>query len=268
MSKKDKITPVKLIKMKAEGKKIAVLTAYDCLIASLLEDAGIDVILVGDSLGMVVQGKPNTISVTLDDIIYHTKCVTSTTPNALVVADMPFLTYHVSPQDTVRNAGRLIQEGGAEAVKIEGGQELAETAAKLVSAGIPVMGHIGLTPQDILKSGGFFVRGKKADSAKKLIDDAKALEQAGVFSIVVECVPQDLAKTITESLSIPTISIGAGKHCDGQVLVTHDMLGLFKRFKPKFVKTYANLYDQAHKALKEYIDEVRSGVYPSDEHSY
>ena len=215
-----------------------------------------------------MQGKPNTLTVTLDDIIYHTKCVSRTSPNALVVADMPFLTYHVSVEEAVRNAGRVVQEGGAEAVKIEGGQEIAEVVCKLVTAGIPVMGHIGLTPQDILKSGGFFVRGKEKDAAEKLLEDAKSLEKAGVFSIVLECIPKDLAKTITHNLSIPTISIGAGKYCDGQILVTQDMLGLFKRFKPKFVKTYANLYDQANDGLKKYIEEVRSGVYPSDEHSY
>ncbi|MCD6460945.1 3-methyl-2-oxobutanoate hydroxymethyltransferase [bacterium] len=265
---KKKITPLKLIKMKQAGQKITALTAYDSLTAGLLDDSGIDVILVGDSLAMVVQGKTNTITVRLDEIIYHSKCVSITSPNALVVADMPFLSYHINKEDALRNAGRAIQEGGAQAVKIEGGKDMAEVVSKLVTSGIPVMGHIGLTPQDILKSGGYFVRGKEENSAKKIIEDAKSLEQAGVFSIVLECIPKDLAETITKTVSVPTISIGAGKHCDGQILVTQDMLGLFNRFRPKFVKPYANLYDQARKAIETYIQEVKNEIYPSDEHSY
>lgn len=265
---KSKLTPKKLVAMKHNGQKIVALTAYDVLFATLVNEAECDVILVGDSLGMVVQGHSTTLPVTLEDVIYHTRCVARSDPMSLVVADMPFMTYHVSIEDALRNAAALIQQGRAEAVKVEGGSDMAPTVERLVSAGIPVMGHIGLTPQEILTTGGFFVQGKEDASARQLVDDAIALEQAGIFALVLECIPAQLAQKITGRLSIPTIGIGAGPGCDGQILVTHDLLGLYKRFRPKFVKVYASLYDQALDALGNYRDDVRSGRFPSSEHSY
>ena len=265
---KHKITPRRLIQMKQNGDKIVALTAYDVMIASILNEAECEVMLVGDSLGMVVQGHDTTLPVTLDDIIYHTRCVARSNPKSMIVSDMPFLTYDTSIDDAVRNAGALIQKGCAEAVKLEGGSDVVPVVSRIVRAGIPVMSHIGLTPQDVLTTGGFFVQGVDDKSAQKLIDDAKALEDAGSFALVLECIPAKLAAKITESIAIPTIGIGAGNDCDGQVLVAHDMLGLFKRFKPKFVKTYANLYDDALKAVSEYRDEVKKGLFPSKEQSY
>ncbi len=263
-----KITPVKIMQKKNDSEKIVALTAYDFLTASLLDKTGIDIILVGDSLGMVVQGCENTLSVTVDDMVYHTKCVSRAVKNSLLVSDMPFLSYHVSNEDALRNAGKLIQQGSAQAVKLEGGINIVPVIEKIVAAGIPVMGHIGLTPQDILSMGGYFVQGKDNQTSKKLIQDAKALEQTGIFALVLECIPAKLAKEITDILSIPTIGIGAGAQCDGQILVTHDLIGLFDKFKPKFVKRYLNLHDDVENALKSYAKEVREGIFPSKEHSF
>jgi 3-methyl-2-oxobutanoate hydroxymethyltransferase len=263
-----KVTVNTLRRMKKEGEKITVLTAYDFPMAKLIDEAGVEVILVGDSLGMVVLGYDSTIPVTMEDMLHHVKAVTRGARNSLVVADMPFMSYHISIEDAMKNAARLIQEGGATSVKLEGGIEMAETIKTLVRAGIPVMGHIGLTPQSVNQMGGFQVQGKDVASAKGLIEDAKALEEAGAFAIVLECIPASLAKMISQQVNIPTIGIGAGVGCDGQVLVTNDMLGLYKEFAPKFVKKYALLGDQIKEALVDYKHEVKTGVFPSLEHSY
>lgn len=255
-------------KAKKEGEKISMLTAYDYSIAKIVDKAGIDSILVGDSLGMVIQGHNSTLSVTVDDIIYHTKIVRKALNRAFLIADMPFMSYHITPEEAVYNAGRIIKEGGAEAVKLEGGVKFADTIKAIVDANIPVMGHLGMTPQSVNVFGGFKVRGKNEDQAQKIYDDAKLLEELGVFSITLECVPDLLAKKITENLNIPTIGIGAGKYCDGQVLVVNDMLGLFDTILPKFVKKYANLAKDADDAIKEYIKEVKSGSFPSEEYTY
>jgi len=248
--------------------KITMLTAYDFSMANMVDEAGIDIILVGDSLGMVFLGYENTLSVTMDEMIHHTKTVTRGTKNAMVVGDMPFLSYHISIEEAVRNAGRFIQEGGAQAVKLEGGQERIPVVKAILDAQIPVMAHIGLTPQSVHAFGGFKVQGKDVETAKKLIRDAKALEEAGVFSIVLEGVPTKLAKQITASVSIPTIGIGAGQYCDGQVLVINDMLGMYKGHIPKFVKKFANLEPLIMEALKNYKQEVEAGTFPADEHGF
>jgi 3-methyl-2-oxobutanoate hydroxymethyltransferase len=250
--------------MKSRGSKLAVITAYDYTSARLSDDAGVDAVLVGDSLGMVVQGQPTSLPVTLDEMIYHTRCVIRGVRHALVVADMPFLTYQVSPRQAVRNSGRLMKEAGAHAVKLEGGVRMQATVKACVNAGIPVMGHVGLTPQAVHLLGGFKVQ----RNGEQLLADAKALEAAGAFAIVVESVPADLAAKITSAISIPTIGIGAGAGCDGQVLVFHDMMGLFPDFKPKFVKRYANLDEIVKGAVETYCREVREGVFPGAEHSY
>ena len=263
-----RITILRLKEMKESGEKIAMLTAYDYPFASIVDEAGIEIILVGDSLGMVVLGYDSTIPVTLDDTIRHTQAVVRGTKRAMVVADMPFLTYQVGPSHALLNAGRLIQEGGAQAVKLEGGREVAQTVHTIVSAGIPVMGHLGLTPQSVHQFGGYKVQGKTEEAAKRLKEDALILQEAGAFSIVLEAVPMELAKEVTESLSIPTIGIGAGPHCDGQVLVLHDLLGVFQRFTPKFVKRYAEIGQEAKRAIEQYRDEVKEGKFPSEEHSY
>jgi len=248
--------------------KITMLTAYDFSMANMVDEAGIDIILVGDSLGMVFLGYENTLSVTMDEMIHHTKTVTRGTKNAMVVGDMPFLSYHISIEEAVRNAGRFIQEGGAQAVKLEGGHERIPVVKAILDAQIPVMAHIGLTPQSVHAFGGFKVQGKDVETAKKLIRDAKALEEAGVFSIVLEGVPTKLAKQITASVSIPTIGIGAGQYCDGQVLVINDMLGMYKGHIPKFVKKFANLEPLIMEALKNYKQEVEAGTFPADEHGF
>lgn len=248
--------------------KISMLTAYDYSMASMVDAAGIDIILVGDSLGMVFLGYENTLSVTMDEMIHHTKTVARGTKNAMVVGDMPFLSYHVSIEESVRNAGRFIQEGGAQAVKLEGGQERIPVVKAILDAQIPVMAHIGLTPQSVHAFGGFKVQGKDLETAQKLIRDAKALEEAGVFSIVLEGVPTKLAQRITESVSVPTIGIGAGQYCDGQVLVINDMLGMYKGHIPKFVKKFANLEPLIMEALKNYKTEVEAGTFPADEHGF
>ena len=252
---------------KASGEKLVVVTAYDALFTKIVEQAGIEVILVGDSLGMVVQGKPNTLSVTMDDMLYHTKLVAHMAEKALVIGDMPFMSYQASIEDAIRNAGRLLQ-AGASAVKMEGGSPVIDRIEALSRFGIPVMGHIGMTPQSVNQYGGYRVQGKEKEQADAMLADARAIEKAGAFSLVLEAVPVSLAKTITECLSIPTIGIGAGPHCDGQVLVLHDLLGLFDDFVPKFVKPYAHLKADALQALKRFKEEVECAKFPSDSESY
>lgn len=252
---------------KRERKKLVVVTAYDALFAGIVEQAGIRVILVGDSLGVVVQGKANTLSVTMEDMLYHTKLVAGAAPRALVISDMPFMSYQVGTEDAVRNAGRLIQAGAA-AVKLEGGAVMAERVKAMTSLGIPVVGHLGMTPQSVHALGGYKVQGKVEDHATKLLDDARALEAAGAFALVLEAIPAELARRVTQALSISTIGIGAGPHCDGQVLVLYDLLGLFDTFVPKFVKTYAHLKTDAIQALSRYKEEVEQGRFPSDSESY
>jgi 3-methyl-2-oxobutanoate hydroxymethyltransferase len=254
--------------MKKKAEKIVMITAYDYPTAGLVDDAGVDVILVGDSMGTVVLGYDSTVPVTLDDIIHHTRAVVRGVKRALVIADMPFLTYHASLSETMHNAGRLLQEAGASAVKLEGGTEVCPQVRALVDAGIPVMGHLGLTPQSINVIGGFRLQGREPDAARRLLSDAKALEQAGAFGMVLEFIPQDLAARVTEAVSIPTIGIGAGVHCDGQVLVLHDMLGIEGKFKPRFVKQYARLGEAIRKAVEQYTEEVRQEKFPAPEHSF
>jgi 3-methyl-2-oxobutanoate hydroxymethyltransferase len=244
------------------------LTAYDATFARLLDEAGVDVLLVGDSLGMVIQGHDTTLPVTLDEMIYHTRSVARGASRAHVVGDMPFMSYQASPEDGLRSAGRLLKEGGAHAVKLEGGAELGETVHRLVRAGIPVMGHVGLTPQSVHAMGGFRVQGKDADSAARIRDDARALEQAGAYAVVLEGIPAPLAAEITSTLEIPTIGIGAGPSCDGQVLVIYDLLGMNDAFKPKFVKRYEHFAQRIRGAATEYIEEVRRGAFPTAEHSF
>jgi 3-methyl-2-oxobutanoate hydroxymethyltransferase len=253
---------------KANGPKIAVVTAYDATMAGLLDAGGVDVLMVGDSLGMVVQGNENTLSVTLDDMIYHCRAVTRARPAAHVVCDLPFLSYQISPEQALASAGRLVKEGGAESVKLEGGQIAAASVRKIVEAGVPVMGHIGLTPQSVHRMGGFRVQGKTNDSARTLLEDARALEDAGVYSIVVEGVPADVARVITEAVGVPTIGIGAGSATDGQVLVCYDLLGMYSGVSPKFVKRYGQIGDEVTGAIREYVGEVQSGAFPGAEHSF
>ena len=252
---------------KHDKKKLIVVTAYDALFTRIVEQAGIEAILVGDSLGVVVQGKTNTLSVTMDDMLYHTKLVAGAAQRALVIGDMPFMSYQASSEDALRNAGRFLQ-AGAQAIKLEGGAVVADHVAAMTSIGIPVMGHIGMTPQSVHRYGGYKVQGKESDHALVLLNDAKALEAAGAFAIVLEAIPAELAKTITEQVAIPTIGIGAGPHCDGQVLVLYDLLGLFDEFVPKFVKPYAHLKADALQALRRYKEEVEEGKFPSDSESY
>jgi 3-methyl-2-oxobutanoate hydroxymethyltransferase len=254
-------------KRKAEGRKIVVVTAYDALFTRIAEEAGIEVLLVGDSLGVVVQGKKDTLSVTMDDMLYHTRLVAEAAQRALVIADMPFLSYQVSVEEAVRNAGRFLQAGAA-AVKLEGGAAVVERVEAMTRFGIPVMGHLGMTPQSVHQYGGYKVQGKAADQAEVLLRDGCALEAAGAFAVVLEAVPAKLAKTITHALAIPTIGIGAGPACDGQVLVLYDLLGLFDQFVPKFVKPYAHLRADALQALRRYREEVEQGKFPTDSESY
>ena len=254
-------------KRKAEGRKIVVVTAYDALFTRIAEEAGLEVLLVGDSLGVVVQGKKDTLSVTMEDMLYHTRLVAGAAQRALVIADMPFLSYQVSVEEAVRNAGRFLQAGAA-AVKLEGGAAVVDRVAAMTRFGIPVMGHLGMTPQSVHQYGGYKVQGKAADQAEALLNDARALEAAGAFAVVLEAVPAKLAKTITQALAIPTIGIGAGPACDGQVLVLYDLLGLFEEFVPKFVKPYAHLRADALQALRRFREEVEQGKFPSDSESY
>jgi len=260
------ITDIKEMKQKKE--KIPMLTAYDYVTAKMIDEAGVPLILVGDSLGMVMLGYESTIPVTMDEMIHHTKAVVRGANNALVIGDMPFMTYHINVSDASHNAARFIQEGGAQAVKLEGGEVVAETVRRLVDCGIPVVGHIGLTPQSIHQLGGFKVRGKGLDEARKLLKDAHILEEAGAFAIVLECTPAALSRLITQKLAIPTIGIGAGSDCDGQVQVISDLLGLYTEFVPKHAKQYARLAGEIKTAVSSYIAEVKSGGFPTVEQSY
>jgi 3-methyl-2-oxobutanoate hydroxymethyltransferase len=256
------------LKKKRESKKITMLTAYDYPFAQIVDEAGIDAILVGDSLGMVVQGLDNTLPVTMDEMIYHTKMVTRAVKNSMVIGDMPFMSYQTGIEDAVRNAGRFLKEAGASAVKMEGGSEIAGHVLAMTKADIPVMAHIGLTPQSIHRMGGYKVQGKSEESAAKLLEEARIVEDSGAFSLILEAIPFGLAKKITEKCSIPTIGIGAGPFCDGQVLVLHDVIGMFERFVPKFVKRYANLKEEALKAIKSYREEIENGIFPSEDQSF
>lgn len=261
------MTVLEFQQAKQDKKKLVVVTAYDALFTRIVEQAGIKAILVGDSLGVVVQGRPNTLAVTMEEMLYHTKLVASAAQRALVIADMPFMSYQASTEEAVRNAGRFLQAGAA-AVKLEGGGIMADRVKAMTSIGIPVMGHLGMTPQSVHVLGGYKVQGKVKDRAALLLEDAKTLEAAGAFGLVLEAIPVSVAKDITGALSIPTIGIGAGPHCDGQVLVLYDLLGLFDDFVPKFVKTYAHLKTDAIQALSRYKDEVEQGRFPSDSESY
>lgn len=263
-----KNTTVTFKKAKEEKTKLTMLTAYDYSFAKLMDEAGVNSILVGDSLGMVCLGYEDTLPVTMEDMIHHTAAVTRGAKNALVVADMPFMSYQTSVYDAVVNAGRLIKEGHAQAVKLEGGFEVTEQIEAIVKASIPVVGHIGLTPQSVNTFGGFKVQGKSEEAAQRLLDEARAVEQAGAFAVVLECVPEKLATRISEEISIPTIGIGAGAGCDGQVLVYQDMLGLFTDFTPKFVKKFANVGEVVKDAFAGYIKEVQEGTFPAPEHTF
>jgi len=263
-----RITINQIKEMKQRGEKITMLTAYDYSTAKLVDEAGIPLILVGDSLGMVVLGYESTIPVTMEEMLHHTKAVVRGTKQAMIIGDMPFMTYHISVDDALYNAARFIQEGGAQAVKLEGGVNVAEKVSRIVECGIPVMGHIGLTPQSIYQLGGFKVQGKSPEAAARLLEDAQALEQAGAFSIVLETIPSQLAKIITAKIGIPTIGIGAGIDCDGQVQVINDILGSFAEFVPKHAKQYAKLTDIISKAVTQYHDEVKSGSFPTEKQSY
>ena len=265
---KEKFTTTSFLESKVNKDKITVLTAYDYQTAKLVDRAGIDCILVGDSLGMVVLGYEDTLEVTMEDMIHHTRAVARGTEKAFVVADMPFMSYHISIEESVRNAGRLVQEGKAKGVKLEGGSEIIDKIKAIIDAKVPVMGHIGLTPQSVNLFGGFKVQGKNEEKAKEIIEDALLLEKAGVFAIVLEGIPEKLANIITEKLSIPTIGIGAGVDCDGQVLVINDMLGINDGFIPKFVKQYKSIHTDITSGASEYIKEVKSGEFPKMEHTF
>jgi len=263
-----RVTITDIREMKRKNEKIPMLTAYDYVTAKMVDEAGAPLILVGDSLGMVILGYESTIPVTMDEMIHHAKAVVRGANKALVIGDMPFMTYHIDMPDALHNAARFIQEGGAQAVKLEGGEVVAETVRRLVDCGIPVMGHIGLTPQSIHQLGGFKVRGKGLDEARKLLNDACILEEAGAFAVVLECTPAALSRLITQKLAIPTIGIGAGPDCDGQVQVVSDLLGLYTEFVPKHAKQYARLAGEIKTAVSSYITEVKSGGFPTAEHSY
>jgi 3-methyl-2-oxobutanoate hydroxymethyltransferase len=260
------ITDIKEMKQKKE--KIPMLTAYDYVTAKMVDEAGVPSILVGDSLGMVMLGYESTIPVTMEDMLHHTRAVARGARKALIIGDMPFMSYHASMADALHNAARFIQEAGAQAVKLEGGEVVAETVRRLVECGIPVMGHIGLTPQSVNQLGGFKVQGKGLEDAKKLLDDARALEEAGAFAVVLECIPAPLSKLITQKVGIPTIGIGAGPDCDGQVQVISDLLGLYTEFVPKHARQYARLAGQIRSAVCSYISDVKSVAFPTIEHSY
>jgi 3-methyl-2-oxobutanoate hydroxymethyltransferase len=263
-----RVTITEIKEMKHRKEKIPMLTAYDYVTAKMVDEAGVPLILVGDSLGMVILGYESTIPVTMEEMIHHTKAVVRGAKKALIIGDMPFMSYHISVSDALHNAARFIQEGGAQAVKLEGGEVVAEKVRRLVDCGIPVMGHIGLTPQSIHQLGGFKVQGKVVEEAKKLLNDARVLEEAGAFAIVLECTPAPLSKLITQKLAIPTIGIGAGPDCDGQVQVISDMLGLYTEFVPKHAKQYARLAGEIKTAVSNYISEVKSRSFPTMKQSY
>ena len=262
------VTVSTLIDMKRKGLKIAMLTAYDYPTARMAEEAGVDVILVGDSVGMTKLGYESTLPVTVDEMLHHTKAVKRGCSRALLVADMPYLSYEIDPKEAVRNAGRLLKEGGAHAIKLEGGMEVASTVKELIKINVPVFGHLGLTPQAVNRLGGYKVQGRRPEDAERIVTEARILEAAGVAAIVLECVPAELGKEVTKRLSIPTIGIGAGPHCDGQVLVSDDMLGLSEMGPTKFVKRYADLRERSVKAFGDYCREVRDGSFPGPEHSF
>ncbi|MDI6783786.1 MAG: 3-methyl-2-oxobutanoate hydroxymethyltransferase [bacterium] len=262
------MTVTKLMQMKPDKKKIVALTAYDFYSARLLDQLGIDMIIVGDSVGQVVLGYESTLPVTMDEMVHHIKAVVRGNGSAVIVGDMPFMSYQASIEDAVRNAGRLIKEAGAHAVKIEGGKERSKTIEAILTAGIPVMSHIGIVPQSIRRTGGYKVPGKEAEDAQRLLEDAIALDKLGVFSIVLECVPWKIAKVISEKVSVPTIGIGSGAGCDGQVLVLHDILGMYEGKYPKHVKIYARLYEQMKSAMQQYQTEVQSGTFPTVAQSF
>lgn len=263
-----KITTKTLVTMKAKGEKISALTAYDYLMAKYLDVAGIDVILVGDSLGNVIQGNATTLTVTLDEMIYHAKIVKKAVRTALLVVDLPFMSYHVDLKEAVKNCGRVMKETGADAVKLEGGERIAETVKHLVKVGIPVMGHLGLTPQSINIFGTYVTRGTDPKEARQIQKDAKILEEAGCFGIVLEKIPASLAAKVTDSVKIPTIGIGAGLNCDGQILVTHDMLGMTEMFSPRFVRKYSNMSELSKEAFRNYIKDVKTKKFPNKSESY
>lgn len=254
--------------MKTRGERITVVTAYDSTFARMLDEAGVDVLLVGDSLGMVVQGRDSTLPVTVDEVIYHCRAVARGARRAHVVGDMPFMSWQISPEKALENAARFLSEGGAHAVKLEGGVSAAPTIARLVDAGIPVMGHVGLTPQSVHAMGGFKVQGRTEDQAERVLRDAEAIAEAGCYAVVLEGIPSDLAERITKSIAVPTIGIGAGPACDGQVLVCYDLLGLTPELKPKFVKRYAEWFSEGTDAARRYCDEVRAGTFPSAEFAF
>lgn len=263
-----KTTILEIKNAKTDNRKLVMVTAYDYPFGLMADEAGVDIALVGDSLGMVVMGLESTVEVTMEDMIHHIKAVVRGCKGPLVIGDMPFMSYNISIEQAVTNAGRLIKEGGCDAIKLEGGVDFAGTVERIVRAGIPVQGHIGLTPQTATALGGFKMQGKDADAAHAIIEDAKALEAAGVFSIIIEAVPAPLGKLVAETVSVPVIGIGAGPDVDGQVLVTHDMVGLFDRFTPKFVKQYTQIRPTIIEAIKSYGDEVKAGVFPAAEHSF
>ncbi len=269
MSKEGKalaVTRTTIVEMKKKGEKITMLTAYDFATAAMMDESGIDMILVGDSLGNVVLGYDNTIPVTMEDMIHHTKAVARGVKRLMIIADMPFMSYQASMQSALENAGRLMKEAGAHGVKLEGGREIAETVQRMTASGIPVVGHLGLTPQSIHQMGGFKMQGRTDEAARRIKEDAVMIQEAGAFSIVLEAIPAALASEITESLTIPTIGIGAGPHCDGQVLVVNDLLGIYEKFTPRFVKKYADLAETMKKAFREYRDDVKQGLFPGPEH--
>jgi 3-methyl-2-oxobutanoate hydroxymethyltransferase len=264
----DKITVPHILKMKQRGEKITCLTAYDYATARILDEAGVETLLVGDSLGCVVQGNSNTLAVTMEEMIYHTRAVVRGRKRALVIGDMPFMSYQLNKEQALQNAGRFLKEAGAEAVKLEGGVTMLGTIRAIVNAGIPVMGHVGLTPQSVHQFGGYKVQGRDANRREMVLRDALAVEEGGAFAVVLEGIPLDLAREITERLAIPTIGIGAGVHCDGQVLVIHDMLGLFDDFTPKFVKRYADVKAAVSGAVQDFIGDVKGRKFPAEEHSF
>lgn len=263
-----KVTTTALLEMKQKGHRIAALTAYDAPTARLLDETGVDVVLVGDSVGNVKLGYENTLPVTVEEMLHHVRAAKRGNSRALLVADMPYLSYELDPREAVRHAGRMVKEGGAEAVKLEGGMEIAPIVKELLRVNIPVMGHLGLTPQAVHRLGGYKVQGRKPQEAEKLATDARILEGAGIFALVLECVPAELAREITRKASIPTIGIGAGRECDGQILVVDDILGLTPEPAPKFVKRYAGLREESLRAVRSFVQEVRDGTFPGTEHAY